>query len=108
MPIRRIRTIDDNLVPLGYYQNTDQDPAVTLAAIAGGTLPVNAQHALIQAEAASIRWTDDGTTPTASLGILLAAGDDIFYTGDLSAILIFEVTSAAIVNVSFYGAYGVV
>ncbi len=66
-------------------------------------IPTRARVALIQAETQNIRWRDDGTDPTASIGILLAAGDSMMYEGPLSKFRFIETTASATVNVSFYG-----
>lgn len=88
---------DHKLVPLGYQQID------TLNAAKGLTLPDKAQYALIQPQTQDVRWRDDGTDPTSAVGIVLAAGDDFFYTGDLSAIKFIETAASAKINVSYYG-----
>ena len=60
--------------------------------------------ALIQAEDQNVRWRDDGTDPTASVGMLLEAGKDMLYTGDLGAIKFIEEAASAKLNVSYYEA----
>lgn len=87
---------------LGYYQSTDVAAKKSLAEIAGGTIPDGANGALVQAEDQDCRWRDDTTDPTASVGVLLAAGASIFVDGNLSAFEIVETTASAKVNVVFY------
>lgn len=91
-----MNVLDATRTPVGYQQNTDQDPAVGL------TVPENARVAIIQAEAADIRWRDDGTDPTASVGMLLASGESFLYTGELTKIKFFETGTGSILNVSYY------
>lgn len=50
----------------------------------------------------SVRWTDDGTTPTASVGNVLGIGDILEYNGDLSALQFIRVASGAQLNVRYY------
>lgn len=82
--------------PLGYEQVT------TLSAAAGLTPPSGADRALIQAVTQDVRWRDDGTSPTASVGMLLAAGSTLDYDGDLSTFEAIETAASAELNVSYY------
>ena len=85
------------LNPLGYEQITGLGPAAKAL-----TIPAGAQRALIQTTGQNVRWRDDGTDPTATVGMQLAAGDSLFYTGDLAAIRLIEDAASATVNVSYY------
>jgi len=85
-------------MPEGYYQITDLSGAVTL--LAG--LTNYSCRALIQAEDQDVRWRDDGTAPTAAAGMLLCAGESMWYCGDIRAIQFIEVAASAKLNVSFY------
>lgn len=80
----------------GYQQITDLDPAVGL------TVPDGATIALIIPEAQAVRWRDDGTAPTATVGQPLAVGTELYYDVNLAAILFFEQTSGAKLNVTYY------
>ena len=86
-----------NLTALGYQQIT------SLASAAALTVPTGATVAVIQAEAQSIRWRDDGTNPTTSVGMVLAAGESLFFTGSLSGFRAIEVAASAKLNISYYG-----
>ena len=88
---------EGNLEPLGYQQIT------VLTAAIGLTVPAGATIALLQAEGDDIRWRDDGTVPTAAIGMLIQQGRELAYTGRLEAIKFIEVTASGILNVSFYG-----
>ncbi len=90
---------------LGYCQITALSAAATLPALAlaaGFTIPAQARMALISASTQGVRWRDDGTAPTASIGMPLGAGQQFSYTGDLSAIELIQQTSGAVLDVSFY------
>lgn len=51
----------------------------------------------------SVRWRDDGTAPTSSLGMTLAAGQELDYSGDISQIQFINSTgTGAALNVSLY------
>lgn len=86
---------------LGYQQLT------SIASSTGLTDPSDALRgiptmAVIQAEAQAVRWRDDGVDPTASVGMVLAAGASMNYDGNLNAIRFIQVTAGAILNVSYY------
>ncbi len=63
---------------------------------------VKANFALIVAEGTDVRWLDNGSNPTASVGMLLKVGVIFQYDGDLSRIKFIETSSSAKVNVSYY------
>jgi hypothetical protein len=89
---------DANRDPAGYQQLTSLATATAL------TVPAGADVAIIQAEAQAVRWRDDGTDPTSSVGMRLAAGSDFLYTGRLSALRFIQddAVPPAILNVSYY------
>jgi hypothetical protein len=89
---------------IGYQQIT------ALSAAAGLTVPTtdksgNKQQptfALIVAESKDVRWRDDGTDPTASVGMPLAVGVPLQYDGDLTSIKFIETSASAKLNISYY------
>lgn len=84
-------------VPLGYQQITSLSAATKL------TVPAGATTALITAEAQAVRWRDDGTAPTATVGMPLAVGLLPFqYSGTLINMQFIEQTSGGKINVSYY------
>lgn len=85
------------LTAKGYQQLT------SLASAAALTVPANATVALIQAESQSVRWRDDGTDPTTTVGMVLSAGESMFFTGSLVAFRAIEITASAKLNISYYG-----
>lgn len=88
--------VDAKLKPLGYQQIT------VLTSAVGLTPPPGTRVALIQSITEGVRWRDDGTNPTATVGMSLAAGADLLYSGDLVAIKFFEEAASAELNVSYY------
>lgn len=88
-----------NAIPKGYQQITD------LSAAAGLTVPAGARYVILRAEAQDVRWRDDGTDPTATVGQLLKAGDTIAfeYGGNLKAIKFIQAAAGATLNASYYG-----
>lgn len=81
--------------PLGYEQ-------ILATSVKGLTVPSGAGVALIQAELQNIRWRDDGTPPTTAVGMQIAAGDSILYTGNLDSFRCVQEASTGKVNVSYY------
>lgn len=85
--------------PLGYTQITDVSSAVAVTPLGGATA------VLVSVEGSAVRWRDDGTAPTASVGMPLAVGTDLYYVGgDLSKLQIIEQEAGATVNLAFYNA----
>jgi hypothetical protein len=83
--------------PLGFQQITSLSAATAL------TVPAGATIAVIQTEAQAVRWRDDGTDPTATVGLPLSVGTQLEYSGNLAALKFIEQASGAKLNVSYYG-----
>ena len=90
------RVVDAELKPRGYEQLTSLATATGLSLVPNGAI-----GALIQAEDQVVRW-HDVITPTTSLGMVLSAGDTMWYVGDLSKIKVIELAASAKLNVSYY------
>lgn len=85
-----------SLEPLGHQQIT------TLTAATALTIPEGARCAIISAQTQAVRWRDDGTSPTAAIGIPLAAGADFFYVGKLAKLKFIEQVVGGVLNVAYY------
>jgi len=84
--------------PLGYQRITD------LTGSTGFTIPDGTSHVLVVVEAQAVRWRDDGSDPTATIGMPLSAGDTMEYDGSKIPLVRFiEVVGGAILNISYYG-----
>lgn len=81
---------------MGYQQLTSVSSSTAL------TVPKGATMALIVPENQSVRWRDDGTDPTAGVGMLLTVNSSLNYDGDLSRIRFIETLASAKVNISYY------
>jgi hypothetical protein len=86
---------DANIEPAGYRK-------ITSLSSAKGVQIGEGRVALIQAINQNIRYRDDGTDPTASAGMVLFAGQSMWYTGDLRRLRFIEETAGAGVNVLAY------
>lgn len=82
--------------PLGYQQITSLSSAATL------TIPIGATIALIAVEGGAIRYRDDGTAPTATVGMPIAAGQEFQYTGNLAALQFIQQSATATLDVLYY------
>lgn len=82
--------------PLGYEQIT------TLSAASGLTVPSGATSAVIIAETQSVRWRDDGTNPSGTVGMLLPTNTMLEYSGNLAAIKFIETAASAKLNITYF------
>lgn len=83
------------LVPEGYSQLTGM-------ASAKGIRARNGRVALIQCLGQNVRWRDDGTDPTTTVGMRLHAGETMWFTGDLRSFRVIEEAAGAELNISVY------
>lgn len=91
-----VNTIEGQRPPISYSQLTSLSAATAL------TVPSDCHAVLIQAETQNVRWRDDGTDPTASVGMLLYAGDFLWYNGVPGSLKFIQVSASAKLNVTFY------
>lgn len=89
------------LAPLGYCQLSSLSGATKLTSCTNG-IPTTASVIVVAAETQAVRWRDDGTAPTASVGMPIATGSALVYQGDLTTIQFIEETASAKIDVSFY------
>lgn len=83
-------------VCLGYQQIT------SLSAAAALTVPSGATMAVITPESQSVRWRDDGTNPTSTVGMPISILTVLSYDGDLQRIRFIEQAASAKLNISYY------
>lgn len=93
---QRDYVVDAKLDPKGHEQIGSLDT------VRGLTPPRDARVALIQSVSQNIRWKDDGDNPDVNTGMILFAGRDMLYTGDLTAIRFIETAASAEINVAYY------
>lgn len=79
-----------------------------LSSLAGSTaltnLPAGTSMIMVVPESQAVRWRDDGTAPTAAIGMPLAVGQTLVYTAkNMSALRFIEQTASAKINVAYYG-----
>lgn len=90
------RTRETNKKPKGYQQITNLSASTSL------TVPSGATTCILMAETQDVRWRDDGTDPTASVGMLLKKETPFYYTGNLAEIEFIQTTASASLSVSYY------
>lgn len=85
---------------VGYEQITGLSAVKTL------TVPsyegIKARKALIQAETQSVRVRNDGTDPTAAVGLILTANTIFEFAGDLESLEFIETAASAKLNVLYF------
>ena len=86
-------------VPLGYQQ-------LTVTTVESLTVPPGATCAVITAEMTAVRYRDDGTAPTASIGMPLAIGQVLEYGDTLSALKFIAQSAGGVIDISYYRAAG--
>lgn len=89
---------------LGYQQITSLSAStgLTVPLLDAAGLNCEPVFALIIAETQGVRWRDDGTAPTASVGMPLSPGIPLQYDGDLNKIRFIEQAASAKLNISYY------
>lgn len=91
------------MAPPAIFKNCGYQQITTLTTAQALTLPNGAQFAVVHAETQDVRWRDDGTDPTATVGMVIAAGATMRYDGELSRVRFIEAAVGAKLNVTFYG-----
>lgn len=82
--------------PAGYQKISGAAASTAL------TVPSGATHALIAIETQPVRWRDDGSAPTATDGMLVAAASSFWYYGDLATIRFIQTAASTVIHVSYY------
>lgn len=91
-----IRTSPHTEKCCGYQRITSLSASTAL------TWPANARWALIVPETQAVRWREDGTDPTATIGMPLSVAQYFEYTGTRSALRFIEQTAGAVLHASYY------
>lgn len=91
-------------VPLGVGQLT---AAQLASAIALPSIPAGSTVAIITVDTASVKWRDDNTAPTATVGMTIRDTDPPFeYWGDLATLEFIAVSGSPVLNVAYYKIVG--
>ena len=85
--------------PCGFQQIS----AATLASATALTVPGAATYCVIEVDTANVRWRDDGTSPTAAVGVQMYAGAPaIVFPGNMNTVKFILVSGSPVLNVSYY------
>lgn len=90
--------------PLGYQQLTN----AVLQASVGLTIPTlpagspGPGFLVIQCQAGAVRWRDDGSAPTSTVGMLIQSGGELTYVGEVRAIRFITSSGTPICDASIY------
>jgi hypothetical protein len=95
------RAASDFIAPLGYCQLSSVSSSTLVSSCSGG-IPTRTAWAVLCVETADIRWRDDGTAPTTSVGMPVAAGQCFYYSGTFATLRVIAQTGSPKVNISFY------
>ena len=87
---------------LGFEQITSLSSSAALTMPAVGDSGQKPKLAVIHCESQAVRWRDDGTDPTSTVGMRLTVGSELQYDGDLNKIRFIEEVASAKLNVSYY------
>jgi hypothetical protein len=97
----KVEAAEGSVALKGYQQITSLSSAQSL------TVPDGTAYALITPETQAVRFRDDGTAPTATVGMPLSVGATLKYTGGysgLKALQFIEQTASAKLNIYYFGA----
>lgn len=81
--------------------------AVSGSAIGLGVIPENVIMTLVTVDGGDVRFRDDGTNPTASIGMRVERGGALKYDADPSVLKFINTSAAATLNITFYGMGGI-
>lgn len=86
---------------LGYCQLTSLASATLISTCSGG-IPTGARFAEVCSETVALRYRDDLTSPTASVGMPITASTCFQYAGPLAAFSVIQQAASGIIDVTFY------
>lgn len=94
------------LQPLGYQAITAASGSASSLTVpaASASNALQANYAYIVVETVAIRYRDDGTPPTATVGTPVAAGSALEYDGDLGALQLIGQAGGGTQHVNYYRA----
>ena len=89
---------------LGYQQITrlSSSTGLTLPTTDTNGMSCTPAFALIVAETQGVRWRDDGTDPTSSVGMPIYVGTSLLYDGNLANLRFINTVAGGKINVSYY------
>lgn len=89
---------------LGYQQSTSLSTSTAAGLPSVPSNPVGSF--LLSVESSGIRWRDDGTAPTSSVGMPVSAGQSLCYANDAHAVQVIGQAAGATIDVTYYAGKG--
>lgn len=65
-------------------------------------IPPGVRMVQVCVEAQAVRWRDDGVAPTAAIGMPLASGTCMIYSGPANALSFIQQVAGAVLDVAYY------
>lgn len=75
---------------------------LTTASSTALTVPNGAVYAIVQAAAAAVKYTTDGSAPTVTVGMTLASGSALALNGYASIVAFRAISSGATLDVEYF------
>lgn len=90
--------------PLGYVQivNASLASATLITPLPTPPAGFGLRMAIIQCNGGVVRWRDDQTAPTASIGMSIPDGGELDYVGDITKIQFIASSGTPILDISLY------
>lgn len=88
--------------PFPYTPLTPGQHNLVVSTATGLTIPAGATYAIVQAAGASVKYTTDGTTPTASVGMTLPSGAALALSGASVLANFRAISSAGTLDVEYF------
>ena len=84
-------------------RNLGFERIVGAAASTALTVPAGTSLAVVQCTSVAVRYRDDGTAPTSTIGMLLTINQYYTFESSLSMLRFIETSASTVLNVSYYG-----
>lgn len=83
----------------------DSYQKLTVASSTALTVPNGATYALVKTETQPVRWrcSSDNDAPTATDGMLIDIGDELWFSGELRNLRFIETAASATLHVHYFG-----
>lgn len=89
--------------PRGYQQLTAGTASPGTVLTVPSTTPHTRVRAAMIIPSSPVRWLDNGGTPSGTVGMPLAAGQTLWYDGNLAAFKVIGNAGTATLDISYYG-----
>lgn len=87
---------------LGYSQILNASLAASVGISIPAAVASQVGFAIIQCQGGTVRWRDDGTAPTATIGMSIASGAELDYAGDFANLRFISSSGTPILDISLY------